>query len=260
VRSRAAWNFTPDEFAWVWESETGEDVLPFPISILETPTTTEEYVRYRAAVSARYPRRGDPDLTGPLRALADPDLRIVSWGRFHHSDVRLRALGVVAGNLGVVLSQQPGTAADFGGDLRLIVTGPGQLGRRLVAALPPTAAGAAGTMTGYTPRVRGEEPPGSWLRDEAGQRPIEERMRTLLRAPRTAEGYLRIEAGPRGRQRPPDHLTWFDVHPDARSAGRYLVDVSNSETTITAITPEEFAALIVRRAEPSDPDAVPGPR
>ncbi|WP_019930462.1 ESX secretion-associated protein EspG [Nocardia sp. BMG111209] len=241
MSARTSWNFTPDEFAWVWESETGEDAPPFPISILESHTTTTEHVRYRAAVSARYPRHADPDLTAPLRALADPDLRIVSWGRLHHSDVRLRALGAVSGPLGVVLSQKPGTAADSGGDLRLVVTGPGHLGGHLAAGLPPAAAGAAGTMTGTTPGVRGEEQ----TRDDAAQRPIEERMRVLLRAPRSAEGYLRIE---RGAARPVEHLSWFDVLPDTRVGGRYLVDVGDAETTITAVSAEELAAQITRRA------------
>ncbi|WP_194290971.1 ESX secretion-associated protein EspG [Nocardia aurantia] len=249
MNPRSSWNFTPDEFAWVWEAETGADAVPFPISILETPSTTAEYARYRAEVSVRYPRHGDPDLTGPLRALADPDLRIVSWGRFHHSDVRLRALGAASGDLGVVLSQKPGTAADSGGDLRLVVTRPGHLGGHLAATLPPVAAGAAGSMTAPTPRVRGEGPAGSWLRDDMAQRSVEERVRALLRAPRSAEGYLRIERGPREQLRPAAHLTWFDVELDTRAGGRYLVDVDDSETVVTAVSAEELAAQITRRAE-----------
>ncbi|GAA5073555.1 hypothetical protein [Nocardia iowensis] len=91
MNTRTVWNFTPDEFAWVW-AETGRDEYPDPISIIESPINQDDYTRLVGEISARYPHHADADLTGPLRMLADPDLRIVCTGRSLTSHKRLRSV------------------------------------------------------------------------------------------------------------------------------------------------------------------------
>jgi hypothetical protein len=115
--------------------------------------------------------------------------------------------------------------------------------------MPPAPAGAAGQMTGYTPRVRGEEPPSSWLRDNNGQRAVEERIRLLLRAPRTAEGYLRFERGLHNqRPHPPEYLTWIDLRDGTPVAGRYVIDVVSDDTFVTPASADVIAREVARRA------------
>jgi hypothetical protein len=155
VKTRTVWSFTPDEFAWVWAVETGLDEYPYPINIIETYATAIEHAQLRAEISARHPRDGDPDLTGPLRVLANPELRIVCVGWFHNSHKRVRSLAAAIADLGVVLFQKSGATAESGGDIKLVVAPRGQLGRHIAATMPQVPAGAAREMHGYTPRVRG---------------------------------------------------------------------------------------------------------
>ncbi|MFI9511246.1 ESX secretion-associated protein EspG [Nocardia sp. NPDC052566] len=248
MKTQTVWDFTPDEFAWVW-AETGLDEYPYPISIIESATTQDEYTRLTAEISARYPRHGDPDLTGPLRVLAAPDVRIVCTGRSHNSHKRVRSLATAVGDLGVILFQKSGATTDFGGDLKLVVTRRSELGKHIAATMPAVPAGAAGQMIGYTPRVRGQEPPRSWLRTENGDHPVEERIRLLLRAPRTREGHLRIERHLRAeRPHPPIYLSWIDIHTDRPAAGRYLIEVNDNDTTVTPASSELIARELRRRA------------
>ncbi|MCP2290831.1 ESX secretion-associated protein EspG [Nocardia amikacinitolerans] len=242
MNTRTVWEFSPDEFAWVWAAETGADEYPDPISIIETPTTKDEYDLLAADIGRRFPRHADPDLTGPLKALADPDLRIVCFGRSLRSHKRVRTVAVAVANLGVVLYQRSGATADFGGDLKLVVTQRHDLGRHVANTMPTTPAGAVSEMTGYTPRVRGEQPPTSWRASADHGHPVEERIRSLLRLPRTAEGHLRIERHLHQRRpQPPTYASWIDIRNDQAAHGRYLITVDNNETTVTPASPETIA-------------------
>ncbi|WP_280468474.1 ESX secretion-associated protein EspG [Nocardia cyriacigeorgica] len=246
--TRTKWAFTPDEFAWVW-GETGLDEYPDPISIIESATTEDEYAELVGPISARYPRFADPDLTGPLRVLADPELRIICTGHSHRSGRRARSVGAVAGGLGVILFQKSGQTVEFGGDIQLVVTRRQSLAKQIAATMPPAEPGAAGDMTGYTPRVRGEEPPSSWGRSRNDELPVEERIRALLRAPRSAEGYLKVMTHLQAnRSQPPTYLSWIDIRSDHPAAGRYLVDVNHHDTKLKAATPDATAAALARRA------------
>lgn len=242
------WAFTPDEFAWVW-GETGLDRYPDPITIIESATTDDEYAQLVASISDRYPRFGDPDLTGPLRVLADPDLRIICTGHSHRSAKRARSVGAAVGGLGVVLFQKSGRTAEFGGDLQLVVTRRENLGKEIAATMPPANPGALGDMIGYTPRVRGEDPPSSWGHSKNTAPPAEERIRALLRAPRNAEGYFKVSTHLHARRRQsPTYLSWIDVRDDHPAAGRYLIHVDHHDTKVKAATAESTAAALVRRA------------
>ncbi|QIS18904.1 hypothetical protein F6W96_11970 [Nocardia terpenica] len=250
MRTQTVWDFTPDEFAWVW-AETGlAGEYPYPISIIETPAPPDEYARRRAEISARYPHRGDPDLTWPLRALAKPDLRLICTGKFPGSSKRVRSLAAAHADLGVILFQKSGTTADFGGDIKLVVTQRQHLGRHLAATMPTAQPGAAGRMVGYTPRVRGQQPPASWRTGDDGRRPVEERIRLLLRAPRAAEGHLCIERFLHAHNPPlPVYLNWIDVRDGHRAAGRYLIAVDDNDTVVTPATEDTIAHELHRRAD-----------
>ncbi|WP_062989890.1 ESX secretion-associated protein EspG [Nocardia anaemiae] len=248
MKTQTVWTFTPDEFAWVW-AETGLDEYPDPIRIIESVTTHDEYRQLLAQIGARYPHRGDPDLTGPLRVLANPDLRIVCKGRSLNSHKRIRSLAAAVADLGVVLFQKPGATTDFGGDIKLVVTRRQNLGRHIAATMPPAQVGAVGQMAGYTPRVRGQQPPSSWKNASTGDRPVEERIRTLLRLPRNVEGHLRIERFlHEPRPHPPEYLSWIDIRQDHPAAGRYLFTVDDNDTLVIPASAEIIANELHNRA------------
>ncbi|WP_431963331.1 ESX secretion-associated protein EspG [Nocardia sp. bgisy134] len=248
MKTRTVWDFTPDEFVWIW-AETGHD-YPYPISIIESPTTPDEYANRRAEISARFPHRADPDLTGPLRALADPDLRLICTGKSHGSHKRVRTLAAASANLGVILFQKSGSTAEFGGTIKLVVTQRHLLGRHLAATMPPAQPGAIAPMLGYTPRVRGEQPPASWGITVDGQQPVEERIRALLRAPRTADGHLCIEQHLQARHpHPRIYLNWIDVRDDHPAAGRYLISVDDNDTSVIPASEDVIADQLYRKAQ-----------
>lgn len=225
MTAQQVWDFTPDEFAWVWV-ETGFEMYPDPISILETPTTKAEYRRVIRKVSARYPRHGDPDLTAALRIVAKPELRILCVGRYHDSPRRVRSLGAAMGDRGVVLVQKSGRTADFGGNIKLFGTPRASLGERIAATMPTAPAGTAD-----------------------GKTPVEEHIRQLQQAPRTAEGHLRIERCLHDeRPNPPEFLSWIDVSVEHPAAGRYLIEVDNNNSVVMPAAAETIALELNRRS------------
>ncbi|MBO0852165.1 MAG: ESX secretion-associated protein EspG [Nocardia sp.] len=249
MKTRKTWDFTPDEFAYVWAQETGlTGDYPWPISILESVTDADDYDRLLLKLKSRFPPGGDPDLTGPLRVLANPDLRIVCNGWFLGSQRRVRSVGAAIGDLGVILFQKAGSSAAFGEDIKLVVTTRSNLGKHIAATMPNMTPGSAGKLVGYTPRVRGELPPKSWLRDAEGRRPVEERIRTLLHLSRTAQGYLRIDRHLHDeRPYPLLFVSWIDVE-SPRAHGRYLVDADDNDTIITPASEQVIAQELHRRA------------
>ncbi|RMI29898.1 ESX secretion-associated protein EspG [Nocardia stercoris] len=246
-----SWTFTPDEFVHVWSTETGlVGDYPHPINLIESPLTTSEYDRLQADLAVRYPPHADRDLTMSLQVLANPELRIVCNGWSHITEERVRSCAVASGDLGVVVHQKPGAAVEFGGDLRVVVTQRRRIGRLMAATMPIAAPGAAGPLHGYTPRVRGEESPTSWLQDDFGDGPVEERIRDLLRAPRGLDGYLRIERGiHQGHPASREFLSWIDVLDPASAAGRYLIEVANDDTIVSPASTQAIADVLCRRAD-----------
>ncbi|WP_028478675.1 ESX secretion-associated protein EspG [Nocardia sp. CNY236] len=250
MKTRKRFAFTADEFSWVW-AETG---LPYPepVSIRETPTTPTEYAIQRTRIADTYPHHGDPDLSGPLRVLANPDVRILATGIDHLTNHRIRCQAAAIGELGVILHQSPGRTPEFGGDIRIVVTRRSHLARYVAATLPEAAPGSAGPMTEYTARVRGDAEPITRMVALDGRIPEDQRIRTLLRAPRTAEGHLCIEQFLHDRRPPrPVYLNWITVDPAHHEGGRYLIDVSY-DTTVTPATDDIIAAEITCRAELAD--------
>ncbi|WP_432278382.1 ESX secretion-associated protein EspG, partial [Nocardia carnea] len=157
--SRQRWVLTPDEFAWVW-AETGSDVHPDPISIIESPTTEDEYHLLTREISVRYPRGGTPELIGALRILAEPELRIIGTGYSHRfPEKRLRVVAAAVGESGAVAVQRSGPTAEAGGDIQVLATTRAMLARHVAAAEPPPTPGPAGKIVGDTPPHNGGEPP-----------------------------------------------------------------------------------------------------
>jgi hypothetical protein len=229
--SQQRWVLTPDEFAWVW-TETGSDLHPDPISIVESPTTEDEYRLLTREISVRYPRGGTPNLTEALRILADPDLRVIGTGYSHQlPEKRLRVVAAAAG--------------ESGGDIQVLTTTRSMLARHVAAAMPPNTAGPAERMVGYTPRIRGDEPPATYFRDSAGRAPIEERIRAFLRAPRAAEGHFTVTTHV-SHGAPPTYLSWVDIREDRPAAGRYLIAVDDNDTTVAPAAREDIERNLTR--------------
>ncbi|WP_063054748.1 ESX secretion-associated protein EspG [Nocardia salmonicida] len=249
MTGRAAWRFSPDEFAWVWSAETGQD-YPYPIDILESPSTDlDTYSNRRHSIAALYPRGADADLSRALRTLYDPELRIMCTGQVHASGHRVRCLAVADSDYGVLLHQLPGPTAEFGGGLELVVTHRTNLSRGIVATMPAAVAGKLPRMIGYTPRVRGDEPPTTYFVQSDGRGVVETRIRSLLRAPRAAEGHICIELDVRRGQRyPPHFMNWLDIRVGHRAAGRYLIDVGN-DTVVDPASVTHIADELTRRAQ-----------
>jgi hypothetical protein len=161
----------------------------------------------------------------------------------------VRTLGAAAADLAVILFQKSGTTADFGDDIKLVVTQRHHLAKHIAATMPPSPIGAAEPMIGYTPRVRGEQPPSSWKPAPNGERAVEERIRHLLRLPRNAEGHFRIERHVDGRRAPsPSYLSWIDIRDGHPAAGRYLIEVDHNDATITPASPAVIARELHHRA------------
>ncbi|AFU06236.1 hypothetical protein AW168_19845 [Nocardia brasiliensis] len=155
---------------------------------------------------------------------------------------------MATGTTGAVLFQKHGATAEFGGALRLVATRPQNLGKHIAATMHTATTGRAGPMAGYTPRVRGEQPPTTWFVSHDGDLPPEERIRALLRAPRTAEGHLCIEQRRHSRRpHPPVYLNWIDIADNHPAAGRYLIDVG-SDTTVIPASAEVVASELYSRA------------
>lgn len=241
VTRAASWTLSPDEFAWLWTHLTGRDAYdyPDPLLVRETISTYEEYARATAGFREHYARDIDSGLRTAMRTLAAPDSRIRCYGS-HIGGSQVRAVAARAGSEGVIAYQRTRTGDDTTA-VRLTATDPGVIGLHIAAMLPPASAGKAGVLHGYTPRVRGAEPPTTWLRDQHGQLPADDRIRILMRQHRCAEGQFSIETGLRSDHPSlPRHLSWIDID-RGRSAGRYLVEVDDNDTHVTGVDPQTLA-------------------
>lgn len=121
----------------------------------------------------------------------------------------------------------------------MVTTTRASLARHVAAAMPPKHIGTSGRMVGYTPRVRGDEPPSTYFRDSTGRPPVEERIRAFLRAPRAAEGHFTITAHVL-RSLSPMYLSWVDIREDRPAAGRYVIAVDDNETTVAPASRQDI--------------------
>lgn len=243
------WRYTPTEFAWLWHRETRLDAFdyPSPIVIRESRGTPNEYARTVVGFNARFPRNADKALTAAFLILERAETRLRCMGQLH-GGAQLRVHGAALDQLGVVVHQHTDTTTESG-PVTLELTQRDDVPRAVCAHLPAAERGRIGPLVGYTPRVRGEQPPSTWGRMPDGSVPIEERIRALVMAqPRSAEGYFVIERGlDLPRPPAPIYTSWFDIAPGHRDSGRYVIDVDHMDTTVTPVTPDALVRELIRR-------------
>ncbi|MFE1592702.1 ESX secretion-associated protein EspG [Nocardia sp. NPDC058705] len=239
------WTLTCDEFDWVWRQETRFDDAydhPDPLAVRTTPTTETDADKLRTVLRERFPRGGDRGLSAVFTILSNADTRVASVSTVGNSEIRSH--GAALDGLGVVAAQHF-TPNEGGGDVRLALVSRALVPAHLSAILPKAEPGGAGPMLGYTPRVRGEVSQTHWTRDAQGRLPVDERIRTLMRKRRSAEGYFVIERDP--GTRPIQYLSWIDIPPGQYASGRYLIEVDDNDTTITPASPTTVAREISKR-------------
>lgn len=232
-----SWTFSPDEFVHVWR-ETDLDVYPYPIRILETPTNEHDAAALHREIAARLPHRRDPDLTVALGIVAKPHTRIAVIGGSVTPGAEIRMLGAIVMNRAVLIVQDPGSTADFGGAVRITMGHSGKLGERIADLLPSATPGRAARRMASIEDLRNENP--ITVAAQPDDSTVAGQIRALLERPRSAEGHLRIE--PRiDRHYPPapTHFSWIDVVDD----GRYLIKPGTA-LDITPATPEFIAKQI----------------
>ncbi|MFC6014029.1 ESX secretion-associated protein EspG [Nocardia lasii] len=239
------WTLTGDEFTWVWRQETRLDAYdhPDPLEVRTTPTTEPDDDRMKAHLRQRFPPGADRGLSAAFAVMANRDTRVAYVGTV--GDTEFRAHAAALDGLGVVAAQRI-CPTEGRGPIRLALLARAHVPAHLAAILPKAAPGGAGPMTAYTPRVRGEQPPTTWIRDAQGRLPAEERIRTLMHRRRSAEGYFVIERDP-GTHRPIQYLSWIDVPPGQFASGRYLVEVDDNDTTVIPADRTTIAREISRR-------------
>lgn len=232
------WTFSADEFAHVWR-ESGQDRMPFPIRVLESPRTEYEAARLRAGLDHRLPGGGDPDLAACLRIIAAPHARIVLVGGAHTPGSEIRLLACSVFDHAVLVLQEPGTRPDYGGSVRVSIGHTAGIGARVAACLPDTPPGREPAREAETAAVRDEE-------TVIATHPAVPRIQRLLRKPHTAEGHIRIETGlDRDTPAPPVHYSWIDVAGD----GRYLLRAGETVHVVPAAA-AQLAAQLQRRLAP----------
>ncbi|MFD3591453.1 hypothetical protein ACFWU5_01905 [Nocardia sp. NPDC058640] len=245
----SSWTLDSNQFAWLWRQEPGHDEFdyPDPIRICQTRMTEDEHRRMKAVLSEQFPRDGDSPLRMAFTALANPETRIRCFGTLADGQ-EVHSHGVISGRIGVVVFQRCADA-ESAGPIQISALRPHTVPVHLAATMPPADAGGAGAMTGYTPRVRGIGQPTSWNRGADGRLPVDERIRTLMRKPRSAEGQLIIERGLRTEYpSPAQYLNWIDVVPGQFASGRYLVQVDRDDTFVIPTDLRTLAAELHTRA------------
>lgn len=236
------WTLNSDEFAWLWHRETDKDAYdyPDPILIRETARTGVEYERVVEQCIDRFARPGDPQLSAAFAVLATADTQVRCFGTLDDGS-SVRSHGSALANSGVVVFQRS-SPEGLAGEITLVLVPRETVPLHVAATMPPTPAGRARRMVGYTPRVRGEEQPSTWHLAADGRSPVEERIRALMRAPRRAEGQLVFKRGVRDAR--PKYLSWIDVAEGRNAVGRYLVDADENDVTVTPVSMNAVAQTV----------------
>lgn len=149
----------------------------------------------------------------------------------------IRVLGAAAGNIAVVVVQEPGPAPDRGARVRISVGGVGSLAARIVRALPSVAAGGGPRLSAPLDRVVED---GRDLVTVPVEGPtMSARIRRLLVRRRDGLGQIVVSVHRDGRPRPFGVLCWLDVSGD----GRYTVR-TGKQVDIEAVTADGFTAAL----------------
>ncbi|MGW0182224.1 ESX secretion-associated protein EspG [Nocardia sp. NPDC003345] len=230
------WEFTPDEFIHVWK-QTGRDRYPYPLELRSAARWEGEFRLLAARIETAFPRGTDPELAAALGVAADPESTLTLSGSRRH---RIRAFGGFSGTAGVTVVQFPGVDTDFDGKI-VVEIGPADLVPRVfLQILGEVPKGSRPPLVESIDRLR--ETHELW---NGGKPQPADRMRRLLKAPRSGSGFL--EARHRLRDPsppPPRYLSWFDVAAD----GRYIYYHQYQDFHIVPISHEEMRREIDRLA------------
>ncbi len=234
------WTFTPDEFTYVWATETRQDRRPYPINLTSRGTATSESAAAALKLEERFPFNGDPDLTGALQFIARTDVTtITAFGdQFIEGQPQpdpILALGVAFSGWGAGVFSAADTVTVVSGHARDVV-------KHVVKALGAVPAGTLAPMREPRQAVLFPDP-GQWQETDASRRA--QRLRQALRRPIDARGYLTVTVSPENvMSPPPQHLTWLDFSGD----GRYLLTVGN-DMALAPASADQLAKYLMRLGE-----------
>ncbi|MFC9895137.1 ESX secretion-associated protein EspG [Nocardia sp. NPDC127579] len=233
------WEFTPDEFSYVWSVETGLDRRPYPINMAHRGTVRSENDWDKLDLAERLPRNADPDLTGALTLCARSDATsiTVSGDRYTpdgRSEEAILAFGAVHLVWGTVLIAGPC-------DVTVIACHARNVPGLLVNAIGTAPQGRLAVMREPREAVLYDDP-NRWQPSETARRAAT--LRRTLHRPIDARGFITVTVAPEEPMSPPTrHRTWLDFTGD----GRYLLTTS-SDLTLAPVTDQSLAAQLRRLA------------
>lgn len=233
------WEFTPDEFMHVWRV-TDRDRYPFPLSMVSAARWESDYDRLAAELNTRFPKGSDPDLDAALRVAAAPETTVALYGS--RTDP-IRAYAAIDGTVGVAMVQRPGPDPATGGTIVVRAGTPRVVPMMVDAVLGDVQKGTGPALIDDIDRMR--ETDGMWI----GSTPqVPDRMRRLLRAPRTGSGHIEVRRGIRdSRPFPPGYLSWFDIRDD----GRYVYRHEYRDFRIDPVSTAELKQLLAQLIAPA---------
>ncbi|MFC9993636.1 ESX secretion-associated protein EspG [Nocardia sp. NPDC127526] len=221
-----SWTFTDLEFLALWE-ETGAEFLPKPLIFASRTEWWDDHLanmeRAKDALRDR-----DPDFAEVMYALRTPDVlvEVHGWdGRDRTApDASIRMLGVRHGELGYLVTQQPGETYRHSTGFTVTECYANELAGEVVSGLPETAAGRGRDIVLAEPEHTEEFDYGYGLSlaHETMEGTVVNRAADFLAAPAPSVGTIDVvqghsRFGPRGITR--HRVEWRDVADD----GRYVV-------------------------------------
>jgi hypothetical protein len=231
---------TADEMVYAWR-QLGLDRWPVPLDFRPSVAWHDEWEAIESQLRQRFPVLEDPDLLPVLQTAADPDMSLVMIGTRKRP---LRAYGAVTANIGVTMVQRPDPDPDTSGNVLIEVGPPGLIPKVFGAVAGDRPAGRIPSLVETWERLRDDRPKVGLVYD---QRPVAERMRRLLAAPRTGHGHIEVRIDRHGSHRyPPRYISWFDVEGD----GRYTYTRRYGDFHIDPCDTGRFRQIIARFMEP----------
>lgn len=155
----------------------------------------------------------------------------------------IRAYAAIDGTVGVAMVQRPGPDPETGGTIVLRAGTPKVVPMMVDAVLGDVPKGSRPPLVDDIDRMR--ETDGMWV---SSTPQTTDRMRRLLRAPRTGSGHIEVRRGIRTeRPFPPGYLSWFDIRDD----GRYVYRQEFRDFRIDPVSNVDLKQLITQLISPS---------